>query len=163
MCFHPGGTVGFASELVVIPELDIGFALMTNKLDMTSPIGRMATYRLLEMLTGGEQDYDRQIGVAQLYFRFQLLQLKFLTRKKVNPEKVAPFLGNYHHPLLGDIELVLHDNNTLWVDFGEYESSVRRLIIEDNPIYLLRKRVYWKNHETQYWFRWKKKDSVGRR
>ena len=61
---HPGGTVGFASELVIIPELEIGFALLTNQLDMVTPIGRMVTYRLLEMLTGAEQVYDNKIRTS---------------------------------------------------------------------------------------------------
>ncbi|MFN2303889.1 MAG: serine hydrolase domain-containing protein [Anaerolineales bacterium] len=56
--FHPGGTVGFSSELVIIPDMDIGFVLLANQLDQVSPIGRLATYRLLEMLTGRDQIYD---------------------------------------------------------------------------------------------------------
>ncbi len=130
--FHPGGTVGFAAELVVIPDLDIGFVMLTNQLDQVSPIGRLATYRMLEMLTGSEQVYDRQIGKTTRNLQFQLLQLKLLTREKANPDKITPFLGRYYNDTLGEIELILHNDNTLWIDFGEYESSLRPLILEDD-------------------------------
>lgn len=130
--FHPGGTDGFASELVIIPDLDVRFILLTNQLDQLSPIGRLATYRLLEMLTGSEQTYDHQIGKALRKIQLQLIQLDLFTKKKVNPDKISPYLGKYNNNLLGDIELVLHDDNTLWVDFGEYESYVRPFIFQDN-------------------------------
>lgn len=129
---HCGGTVGFASELVVIPDLDIGFALLANRLDMVKPIGRMATYRLLEMLTGSEQVYDQGVHKSAWEVEKQIITLSLVTRKRVNPDKIAPFLGSYHNTLLGDIKLVLHADHTLWIDFGEYESAIRPLVLEEN-------------------------------
>jgi len=129
---HCGGSAGFASELVVIPKLDIGFALLANQMDQVRPIGRMATYRLLEMLTGSEQVYDQQVRQAARDIDQQLLTLSLATRKTVEPDKIAPFLGSYHNDVLGEIKLVLHDDHTLWIDFGEYESSIRPLTAEEN-------------------------------
>jgi hypothetical protein len=129
---HPGGTVGFASELVVIPELNIGFALLTNRLDQIKPIGRMAAYRLLEMLTGSEQVYDQEIRGAARDIHWQVMSLSLLTKKKVDPDEIAPFLGPYQNDVLGEVELVLDEDNSLWVDFGEYESEIRPLRLEDN-------------------------------
>jgi CubicO group peptidase (beta-lactamase class C family) len=129
---HPGGTAGFASELVVIPDLNIGFALLSNRMDLTRPLGRMATYRLLEMLTGSEQVYDREVRKTARDMDRQLIGLKLVTRKTVDPDKIAPFLGTYEHDKLGEVKLVLHDDHTLWVDFGEYESSIRPLVLEEN-------------------------------
>jgi len=134
---HPGGTVGFASELVIIPERNVGFALLTNRLDQIKPLGRMATYRLLEMLTGSEQVYDRETRQAARDIRRQVLLLSVLTKKRVNSDKVAPYLGVYHNDVLGEVELVLHEDNTLWVDFGEYESSIRPLRLEENQFIFL--------------------------
>lgn len=129
---HEGGSAGCASELVAIPELNIGFALLTNQMDQVKPIGRMATYRLLEMLTGSEQVYDQQVRQQARDIDKQLLTLSLVTRKTVDPDKIAPFLGSYHNDELGDVELVLHEDNTLWIDFGEYESLIRPLITEEN-------------------------------
>jgi CubicO group peptidase (beta-lactamase class C family) len=129
---HPGGTVGFASELVVIPERNIGFALLTNQLDQIKPLGRMATYRLLEMLTGSEQVYDQEMRKTARGIRWQVFMLSLVTRKKVDPDEIAPFLGIYHNDVLGEVELILHQDNSLWVDFGEYESGIRPLVLEEN-------------------------------
>jgi CubicO group peptidase (beta-lactamase class C family) len=129
---HCGGSAGFSSELVVIPGLDIGFALLTNQMDQVKPIGRMTTYRLLEMLTDSEQIYDQQVRERARDIDKQLLTLSLVTRKTVDPDKIAPFLGSYHNDELGDVKLVLHEDKTLWVDFGEYESPIRPLITEEN-------------------------------
>jgi hypothetical protein len=129
---HPGGTVGYASELAVIPELNVGFALLTNRLDMTAPIGRMTYYRLLEMLTGSEQVYDKEVANLKLNVRGQLLTLSVITKKTVDIEELAPFLGTYYNEILGDSELLVHDDNTLWLDFGEYETPLRKLRLEEN-------------------------------
>jgi len=129
---HCGGSAGFASELVIIPGHNIGFALLTNQLDQVKPIGRMATYRLLEMLTGSEQVYDQKVRKAARDIDRQIFSLSLVTRKTVDPKKIAPFLGSYHNDVLGDVKLVLHDDHTLWIDFGEYESSIRPLVLEEN-------------------------------
>ena len=129
---HPGGTVGFASEFAVIPELNVGFALLTNRLDMTAPIGRMAYYRLLEMLTGSDQVYDKAVADLRLEMKGQLLMLSAVTNKKVNREELSPFLGAYHNEILGDAELLVHDDKTLWLDIGEYETPLRKLRLEEN-------------------------------
>jgi hypothetical protein len=133
---HPGGTVGFASELVVIPELNIGFALLSNRLDMVAPLGRMATYRLLEMLTGSEQIYDREIAQTKREIDRQIMALSLMTNKTVDPDKISPFLGKYHNEVLGVASLVIHDDHTLWVDFGEYEIPIRPLRLEENQYIL---------------------------
>lgn len=129
---HPGGTVGFASELVIIPDFDIGFAMLTNRLDLVHQIGRMTTYRLLEMLTGSQQLFDQQARKTARKLTRQIPLLLLLTRKTIKPETIAPFLGSYHNDVLGDVKLRLHDDNTLWIDFGEYESQIRPLILEKN-------------------------------
>ena len=129
---HPGGTVGFASELVVIPDHNIGFALLTNRLDQIKPLGRVATYRLLEMLTGSKQVYDQEIRKTARGINRQVFILSLITRKKVNPDKIAPYLGTYHNDVLGEVELIIHQDNTLWVDFGEYESEIRPFALQKN-------------------------------
>ena len=129
---HPGGTVGFASELVVIPELNVGFALLTNRVDLTAPIGRMAYYRLLEMLTGSEQVYDKEIAKIQRDVNGQLLTLSAITKKTVNPEEMNPYLGAYYNETLGYVDLLLHDDHSLWLDVGEYEIPLRKLKLETN-------------------------------
>lgn len=129
---HPGGTVGYASELAVIPELDVGFALLTNRLDQTAPIGRMAYYRLLEMLTGNQQIYDKEVADLKLNVGVQLLSLSVITKKKVDIEEMSPFLGAYHNEILGDAELLVHDDRTLWLDIGEYEIHLRKMKLEKN-------------------------------
>jgi CubicO group peptidase (beta-lactamase class C family) len=133
---HPGGTVGFVSELVVIPELNVGFALLSNRLDMVAPLGRMATYRLLEMLTGREQTYDNEVTQTKKEINRQITALSVMTKKTVDPDEIAPFLGTYHNEILGDASLVIHDDRSLWIDFGEYEIPMRPLRMEENQFIL---------------------------
>lgn len=138
---HPGGTVGFAAELVVIPERNVGFALLTNRLDMVAPLGRMATYRLLEMLTGGEKVYDGQVAETQRDIDRQIKALSLMTKKTVDRDEIAPFLGAYQNEVLGGVELVLHDDSTLWIDVGEYEIPVQPLRLETNQ-YIIYESIF---------------------
>lgn len=138
---HPGGTVGFVSELIVIPELDVGFALLSNRLDMVAPLGRMTTYRLLEMLTGREQVYDDEVAQTKRGIDRQITALSLMTQKTVDTDKIAPFLGTYHNDILGEASLVIHDDHTLWVDIGEYQISIRPLRLEENQ-YILYESIF---------------------
>jgi hypothetical protein len=138
---HPGGTVGFAAELVIIPEQNLGFALLTNRLDMVAPIGRMATYRLLEMLTGSEQVYDHQIAQTKRELQKQVIALSLMTKKRVDPAEIAPFLGPYHNEVLGEVILIIHNDHSLWVDIGEYEIPIRPLRLEENQ-YILYESIF---------------------
>ena len=92
----------------------------------------MATYRLLEMLTGGEQVYDQEIRGTARDIRWQVFTLSLITRKKVDPDEIAPYLGAYNNDALGEVGLLLHEDNSLWIDFGEYESEIRPLVLEEN-------------------------------
>jgi hypothetical protein len=127
--------------MAVIPELNVGFALLTNRLDLTAPVGRMAYYRLLEMLTGSEQVYDKEIASLKRDVGGQLLMLSAVTKKKVDSEEMSPFLGAYHNEILGDAELLIHDDKTLWLDIGEYETPLRKLRLEKNQ-YIFTESVF---------------------
>ena len=125
---HPGGTAGFAAELVVLPDYDLGFVLLSNRLDLVAPIGRMATYRLLEMLAGKSQTYDGEIKAKKSDMDEQLDVLSQMTQQSVDPDAVERFLGVYENEVLGAVSLTLHpDDNSLWLDVGEYEIPLRRL------------------------------------
>jgi hypothetical protein len=130
----------------------------------------MATYRLLEMLTGGEQVYDQEIRQAARDIRWQVFSLSLITGKKVDPDEIAPYLGAYNNDVLGEVGLVLHEDNSLWVDFGEYESEIRPLRLEENQ-YIFFESVFigktltlsmdsignvtmrWPGDEDEYFFR----------
>ena len=63
---------------------------------------------------------------------WQVLSLSFLSKKKVDPDEIAPFLGHYYNDVLGEVELNLDQDNSFWVDFGEYKSEIRPLVLEGN-------------------------------
>lgn len=133
---HPGGTAGFAAELVVIPEYDIGFVLLTNRLDLITPIGRMATYRLLELLAGRTQNYHNSIVKSRTEVENQVRERSLLTQKTVDENTIGPFLGIYENETLGQVELILHPDRSVWLDVGEYEIPIRQLRSANNQFIL---------------------------
>ena len=74
---------------------------------------------------GWKKDIDRQITA-----------LAVMTKKTVDPDAIAPFLGTYYNEVLGDASLVIHDDRSLWIDFGEYETLMRPLRMEENQFIL---------------------------
>ena len=76
--------------------------------------------------------YDKKIRKTAKKVKRQIFVLSLITEKKVNPDKISSYLGVYRNDVLGEVKLVLHNNNSLWVDFGEYESEVRHMLIGNN-------------------------------
>jgi len=60
------------------------------RLDLTHQMGRMTTYRLLEMLTGSEQVYDQEARATARDLERRIPTLLLITRKTVNPDKITP-------------------------------------------------------------------------
>jgi hypothetical protein len=64
-----------------------------------------------------------------------------MTKKRVDPDEIAPFLGPYYNEILGDASLIVHDDRSLWVDIGEYEIPIRPLRLEEDQ-YILYESIF---------------------
>ena len=129
---HTGGTLGFVSEIAFLPEADLGIVILTNGGQGAAGFNFAVQSRLLELLFDQPAAFDAMLGqfleaqgarVAE--FRAQL--------GAVDAAAVAPYLGRYEHPALGEVELALR-NGALVFDAGEIHSEIRPLIDESGQV-----------------------------
>jgi CubicO group peptidase (beta-lactamase class C family) len=120
---HSGGTLGFASEVAFLPEADLGIVILTNGGAGGGPFAFAVQFRLLELLFDQPAEFDAMLGP---FLEAQTTQLGEVRAHlgTVDPDAVAPYLGRYQHPALGEVEVALRDG-TLIFDAGEIRSEMR--------------------------------------
>src|SRR5829696_1139785 len=120
---HSGGTLGFVSEVAFLPEADLGIVLLTNGGQGAGTFNYAVQFHLFELLFDQPAEFDALLGPV---LEAQMAQLGELRAHlgTVVPDAVAPYLGLYEHPTLGEVEVALRDG-TLVFDAGETRSAMR--------------------------------------
>jgi hypothetical protein len=120
---HSGGTLGFVSEVAFLPEADLGIVLLTNGGQGAGTFNYAVQFRLLELLFDQPAEFDALLGPVLEAQTAQVTELR-AHLGTVDPDAVAPYLGRYEHPTLGEVEVALR-GGTLVFDAGEIRSEMR--------------------------------------
>lgn len=137
---HGGNTIGFTSELLFLPELDLGISVITNG-GTTNPFNQAVGARLLELLF----DQVPEEAVANAAAVFEQLAVANQARmddvgEQIDPATVEPYLGRYSHDALGIVDLRWADDTaddmtaddttaaTLLLDVGEFAAELRPIL-----------------------------------
>jgi CubicO group peptidase (beta-lactamase class C family) len=128
---HNGNTFGFTSELAFLPDSGLGIIILSNQ--QHSSLNQVVRYRLLELL------FQRDPEIEQI-FQFQLEQAKQSLAElrdslldSIDPDAVAPYLGDYSHEILGDVTLQWQDD-ALVLDAGEFQTEIRARLNDEDEI-----------------------------
>jgi CubicO group peptidase (beta-lactamase class C family) len=134
---HSGGTGGFISAVAFLPEADLGIVILSN-----GGPGAVAFYpgvqnRLFELLFDQPSEFDALLGPVMEAQSAQLAQIRDQFRP-VDPTAVAPWLGRYANPTLGEVTLSLRDGELI-LDTGGARSELRAVADEAGQVvaYLL--------------------------
>jgi CubicO group peptidase (beta-lactamase class C family) len=132
---HSGGTMGFNSELLLLPEQGIGLVILTNVGTghiFTGTVER----RLLELLFDGEEhaaaDLERRVTeqFKQLDDDNKLIELK------PDPAWLATFAGTWTTPGLGTI-VIREEKGQYVLDTGDWKVDVGRKKDRDGTVKLV--------------------------
>jgi CubicO group peptidase (beta-lactamase class C family) len=118
---HGGNTLGFTSEMAILPEVDLGLTILINAQGANTATQSIAT-RLIELLYDLEPQSAAALQGQVEAIHAQLAEIEF--SEEIDIEAVTPFLGDYHNDALGTITLLLEDG-VLWIDAGEFVTEVR--------------------------------------
>jgi CubicO group peptidase (beta-lactamase class C family) len=129
---HSGGTLGFASEVAFLPEADLGVVILTTGGAGGGPFAFAVQFTLFELLFDQPPEFEALIDQAVTAQAAQRAELQARLRP-VDPAAVAPYLGRYANPALGEVDLVLRDG-LLVFDAGEIRSELRPLADENGQI-----------------------------
>ncbi len=131
MLWHSGGTYGFSTQAALLPDAGLGLVVLTNGIN--ADLVKLAVqFRLFELAFGRPAAFDPvvQAGIAAGIQQSAELQRQLAP---VDPVAVAPYLGRYANPMLGEVELALRDGRLVF-DAGEMRSELRALADEAGQV-----------------------------
>jgi len=112
---HDGGTSGFTSRVLILPDLDMGIVILSNRWGAGAFQNAVQQYALDLLLGSGASDDSQSIAQEEA-LRAQLIELATLTAP-VTRDSVAAYLGEYQPGAsvrYRDSELILRS------EFGEF-------------------------------------------
>lgn len=124
---HGGATSGFTSELAFLPEAELGIVVLSNG-RLANAFTQAVRFRLWELAFAQAYEFDAQasFGHAQT---IELSLAPVAGAKAVEAELVAPYLGRYTNPDLGEVLLKL-EGESLLLDSGELVMEVLAAVDE---------------------------------
>ena len=133
---HAGGTAGFTAQVAFLPDAELGIVVLSNASAVPGALAFTFAvhFRLLELLFDQPARMEAQLSA--------LVEARATARphlaSHVDPAAVAPYLGRYTHPTLGEMTITLRGGR-LVLDAGGLASELRRRTV-DGPranVYLL--------------------------
>lgn len=117
---HGGNTLGFTSDLVLLPEAGVGFVMLTNQ--QGSALNTLVRQRLLELLYGQEDETSAALDLVVRTLRDNRERAEN-RRIDIDLEALEPYFGDYSNAELGDLTMTL-DGDRVLVDVGEFSTEV---------------------------------------
>jgi hypothetical protein len=119
---HGGDLIGFHSDMMWIPEANVGAVVLTNG-DLGPMIRGMFQRKLLEVLYDGKPEADENVAVgAKNFFDAQAVGRKLLSVPP-DAEAAKKLAKHYTNAALGEIVVSQVGGKTIF-DFGEFKSEM---------------------------------------
>ncbi len=122
MLEHGGNTLGFTSDFAFLPDANLGIIVLTNG-QATNTFSTAARMRLLELLFDLPSQVEPTIEFTAAQIEEQLGTLRGQLEGAIDEAAVAPFVGLFHNPVLGDLVMAL-ENGELVADIGEFATRI---------------------------------------
>jgi hypothetical protein len=119
---HGGDMIGFHSDMMWLPEHDVGAVVLTNG-DPGWLIRSAFRRKLLEVLFDGRPEADAAIAAQSKAFFDDRLGTRKLLKLPADAGAAASLAPRYRHPAIGDV-VVRRQGAVTMFDFGEWSSEV---------------------------------------
>lgn len=119
---HGGNTLGFTSDLFVLPEHDLGVIVLTNA-GGANAFRRAVRRRFLELLFEGKATAQEEMMAAHARAKLSLDETLALIKKPADEAWMQKLVGKYHNADLGGLE-VRKQGAGYVLDVGEWQSPV---------------------------------------
>jgi CubicO group peptidase (beta-lactamase class C family) len=119
---HGGDLIGFHSDMMWLPEHDVGAVILTNS-DPGVMIRGPFMRRLLEVLFDGKPEAVDNLNAQAKQFREGIAAERKRLTVPADPEPAAKLAERYRSKELGDIQ-VSRRSQAIWFDFGGWKSEV---------------------------------------
>ena len=127
---HGGTAFGFTAEIAFLPEADLGFVVLTNgpQVGTAYYFIQAIKFRLLELLFDQPAEIDPFLPELLEHLAIETAHV-LAQLGPVDPSTVAPYLGRYRNPVLGEVVVALRADRLLF-DAGELWFELRPLMGE---------------------------------
>ncbi|HEY5946561.1 MAG TPA: serine hydrolase domain-containing protein [Kofleriaceae bacterium] len=119
---HGGDMIGFHSDMMWLPEHNVGAVILTNG-DPGWTIRGIFRRKLLEVLFDGKPEADADVAQAAKNWYEELATERKLLVVPANPEEASKLATKYGNESLGEINVSRAGDVTTF-DFGEWKSEV---------------------------------------
>jgi hypothetical protein len=119
---HGGDLIGYHSDMMWLPEHNVGAVILTNAdpgWSLRGPFGR----KLLEVLFDGRPEADADVAAQAKSFYEQLAADRKLLTVPADPADAVRLASRYRNAALGDIAVRRTGASTTF-DFGEWKTEV---------------------------------------
>lgn len=121
---HGGGTLGFSTDLVILPTLGVAVIVLTNRAGASTLTSAVAAY-WLEAMLGVETQVDLA-RAEHARLRGQASAQMAEMRREASDADKQRLVGSYVSSSLGELEIRLEDGQLI-ADVGEWESPLGRV------------------------------------
>ncbi|MBI5496479.1 MAG: beta-lactamase family protein [Deltaproteobacteria bacterium] len=129
LVWHNGGTLGFNTDLYVLPEHGVGVVVLTN-VDGAGAFLRAVRRRILEVLFDGNEE-----ALANLEFSLKrrdeaVAKEREKLRETPDPAWAKSLVGSFDNAILGRLRIT-YDGKRAVLDAGEWKSAFGQQAEED--------------------------------
>ena len=122
---HSGNSMGFSSDLAFLPEAGLGVVILTNA-EGAGIVVDAIRYRLFEIAFGLPSRYE---SVFRNELASQREQITYFAKSfllELDTQSIAPYVGTFHNPALGEITLSIKDGSLI-LESGGITSELRQI------------------------------------
>ncbi len=120
---HGGNTMGFTSEMLFLPEKNIGITILVN-MGSANGFTRPIRGKFFELMFGMDTKAEEALAFYKKERVKSVAKVKSLIKKSI--QKPSALVGKYKSNELGSLNIT-RKNNKLIADFGEFTSEVKEL------------------------------------
>lgn len=129
---HGGSMAGFKSNWYLLPDSQIGAAILTNSDNGGMLLGPFSR-RLLEVVFDGKPEAEGDVAAQAARYKAELAKDRERLVVPASPDQAAKLAKKYMSKELGEID-VLTENGATVFDFGEWKSAVASRKNDDGTI-----------------------------
>jgi CubicO group peptidase (beta-lactamase class C family) len=127
---HGGNTFGFSTDLAFLPEAQLGIVVLANA--QYSVFNEAVRFRLFELAFGQPEEHDKNFSYVLETLNKNAQETAGKLQKSFDQNAVAPYLGTFTNPTLGELTLALQDGKLIF-SAGGFVSELRAYVDKEDP------------------------------
>lgn len=132
---HSGNSMGFSTELVLVPESKLGIVILTNA-ESASAFTTAIRQRFLELAFDQPIQYDTDLQAKVRESETRVLDFASKLDPGIDEQALAAYTGTFTNPELGTITIWI-ESDKLMMQTNGFSSELRRHSGQTTPTYFL--------------------------